>query len=96
MAVVRLLVASDLRLFGRDREGRFIGPGLRPMTPAGDSFHPNGLFVDGRIVGAWGRKAGRVNVILTDPLTPTQYDVLAAEVASLPVPDPTLTISSRP
>jgi hypothetical protein len=95
-AVVRLLVASDLRLFGRDRDGRFIGPGLRPMTPAGDSFHPNGLFVDGRIVGAWGRKSGRVDVIITEPLTPTQYDVLTAEVASLPVPDPTLTISSRP
>jgi hypothetical protein len=89
---VRLLVASDLRLFGRDRDARFIAPGLRPLTPAADSFHPNGLLADGRIVGAWGRKAGHVNVILTEPLTPPQYDALEAEVASLPVRDATLSL----
>lgn len=31
---VRLLVAPDLRLFGRDRAGRFIAPGLRALTEA--------------------------------------------------------------
>lgn len=54
---VRLLVASDLRLFGRDRDGRFIAPGLRRLTAAADTFHPNGLLVDGRITGAPHRAA---------------------------------------
>ncbi|GAA1574614.1 winged helix DNA-binding domain-containing protein [Kribbella hippodromi] len=82
---VRLLVASDLRLFGRDREGRFIAPGLRRLTSAADTFHPNGLMVDGRIVGAWGRKGGRVSVRLAEPITTTARDALQEEVAGMPV-----------
>ncbi|MEU8221739.1 crosslink repair DNA glycosylase YcaQ family protein [Kribbella sp. NPDC048915] len=89
---VRLLVASDLRLFGRDREGRFIAPGLRALTPVADTFHPNGVLVDGHIVGAWGRKGGRVDVILAERLSREQYDELEAEVASMPVVDPRLSI----
>lgn len=92
MRGVRLLVAPDLRLLGRHRDGRFIAPGLRWVTPAADSFHPNGVLVDGRIVGAWGRRGGQVNVILTERLTPDQYDLLAAEVATLPVPTPKLQV----
>ncbi|WP_166678062.1 DNA glycosylase AlkZ-like family protein [Kribbella kalugense] len=91
---VRLLVASDLRLFGRDRDARFIAPGLRALTPVADSFHPNGLMVDGRIVGAWGRKGGRVDVVLSDTLSTTQYDALEAEVACLPVRDASLSVRS--
>ncbi|MEU4288764.1 crosslink repair DNA glycosylase YcaQ family protein [Kribbella sp. NPDC026596] len=83
---VRLLVAPDLRLLGRDRDGRFIAPGLRALTSAADSFHPNGVLVDGRIVGAWGRKAGKVDVVLTEHLEPHQYDELAAEVSAFPIP----------
>jgi hypothetical protein len=93
---VRLLVACDLRLFGQDRDGRFIAPGLRRLTPAADSFHPNGVLADGRIAGAWGRKAGRVDVILAESLTPRQRDALAAEVSTLPVPDPTLCVEGLP
>ncbi|WP_328999307.1 winged helix DNA-binding domain-containing protein [Kribbella sp. NBC_00709] len=89
---VRLLVASDLRLFGRDRDGRFIGPGLRTLTPAADSFHPNGLLVDGRIAGAWGRKGGRVSVVLSETLNATQYSALEVEVGSMPVRDPQLSV----
>lgn len=89
---VRLLAAPDLRLFGRDRDGRFIAPGLRALTAAADSFHPNGLLVDGRIVGAWGRKGGRVDVVLSEELKRAQYDDLCAEVASLPVRDPQFSI----
>jgi hypothetical protein len=89
---VRLLVASDLRLFGRDRDARFIAPGLRPLTPAADSFHPNGLMVDGRILGAWGRRGGQVSVVLSESLSPTQYDALEADVASLPVRDARLSV----
>ena len=89
---VRLLAAPDLRLFGRDRGGRFVAPGLRPLTAAADSFHPNGLLIDGRIVGAWGRKGGRVDVMLSEELSRQQYDDLCAEVASLPVRDPRLSV----
>jgi hypothetical protein len=89
---IRLLPAPDLRLFGRDRDGRFIAPGLRPLTAVADSFHPNGLLVDGRIAGAWGRKGGHVDVVLSDELSRTQYDELCAEVASLPVRDARLSV----
>lgn len=89
---MRLLPAPDLRLFGRDRDGRFIAPGLRALTPAADTFHPNGLMVDGRIVGAWGRKGGRVDVVLSEELSREQYDDLCAEVASLPLSDPELSV----
>jgi hypothetical protein len=89
---VRLLVASDLRLFGRDHGGRFVGPGLRELTPAADSFHPNGLLVDGRIVGAWGRKGGRVSVVLSGKLDARQYGALEEEVATMPVRDPQLSV----
>jgi hypothetical protein len=89
---VRLLVASDLRLFGRDHDGRFVGPGLRELTPVADSFHPNGLLVDGRIAGAWGRKGGRVDVVLSSPLSAAQYGALEEEVASMPIRDPSLSV----
>ncbi|MEU4194013.1 crosslink repair DNA glycosylase YcaQ family protein [Kribbella sp. NPDC026611] len=88
----RFLVAPDLRLLGRDHGARFVGPGLRTVTDAADSFHPNGVLVDGRIVGAWGRKGGRVSVVLTEKLTRQQYDELAAEVAAMPVPEPQLVV----
>jgi len=89
---VRLLPAPDLRLFGRDHGGRFVGPGLRELTPAADSFHPNGLLVDGRIVGAWGRKGGRVDVVLSEKLDARQYGALEEEVATMPVRDPQLSL----
>jgi hypothetical protein len=89
---VRLLVASDLRLFGRDRDGRFIAPGLRVLTPAADTFHPNGLLVDGRIAGAWGRKRGRVSVVLSGELSREQYDAVRAEVACMPLAEPQLSV----
>jgi hypothetical protein len=92
---VRLIVEPDLRLLGRDRDGRFIAPGKRILTPAADTFRPDGVLVDGRIVGAWGRKGGKVDVVLTDPLTPVQDDALAAEVAAIPIPGARLAVSSR-
>jgi len=89
----RLLVEPDLRLLGRDRDGRFVAPGKRPLSPAADSFHPNGVLVDGRIVGAWGRWGGRVDVVLTERLTPREYDGIAAEVAAFPIPGAHLSAS---
>ena len=87
-----MLPAPDLRLFGRDHGGRFVGPGLRELTPAADSFHPNGLLVDGRIVGAWGRKGGRVDVVMSQKLDARQYGALEEEVATMPVRDPQLSV----
>jgi hypothetical protein len=48
--------------------------------------------VDGRILGAWGRKGGQVSVVLSESLSPTQYDALEADVASLPVRDARLSV----
>lgn len=83
---VRLLVGPDLRLLGQDRTGHFVGPGMRELSPAADAFHPNGVLVDGRIVGAWGRKRGWVDAVLTEPLASTAAHALEAEIASLPIP----------
>jgi hypothetical protein len=91
----RLLVEPDLRLLGRDREGLFIAPGKRALTPATDSFHPNGILVDGSIVGAWGRKGSRIDIKLSEHLTARQYDAVAAEVSTFPIPGAHLS-SSRP
>ena len=86
-AAAYVLPRKDFGIFtlGRDRDGRFIAPGKRILTPAADTFHPNGVLVDGRIAGAWGRKGGKVDVILTEQLTPPQYDALATEAASFPI-----------
>ncbi|HZX05824.1 DNA glycosylase AlkZ-like family protein [Kribbella sp.] len=89
---VRLLVASDLRLLGRDREARFIAPGLRKLTPAADTFHPNALLINGQPTAAWGRKGARVDVVLSQQLTQDQYDALHAEVAALPLRNPQLSV----
>lgn len=86
MRGVRLLVASDLRLFGQDRTGLFVGPGMAEHSAAQDSFHPNGLLVDGRVVGAWGRRGGRVEVRLAGPLPDPVRDAVTTEALSLPIP----------
>jgi hypothetical protein len=83
----RFLVEPDLRLLGRDRGGLFIAPGRRTLTPASDTFHPNGILVDGRIVGAWGRKGSRVGIRLSEHLMPAQHNDLAAEVSTFPLPN---------
>ncbi|MER7247771.1 crosslink repair DNA glycosylase YcaQ family protein [Kribbella sp. NPDC000426] len=46
----------------------------------------------GRVVGAWGRKGGRVDVVLSEPLSGPQYEALEAEVASMPVRDPQVSV----
>ncbi len=90
---VRLLVASDLRLFGQDRTRLFVGPGLSEHSPLQDWFHPHGLAVDGCIVGAWGRRGGQVNIKAAGPLTPSVRRAIHAEAASLPIPNRKITVS---
>lgn len=82
---VRLLVEPDLRLLGQDRTGRFVGPGLNRHTPAQDWFHPNGVLADGHIVGAWGRRGGRVTVKVADRLPARTRQAIEAEALSFPV-----------
>lgn len=84
---VRLLVAPDLRLFGQDKAGRFIAPGLRRLSPAADPHHPNAVLVDGRIAGVWGRRGSSVDLVLTEPSSAARRTALEQEVASLPIPD---------
>jgi hypothetical protein len=93
MRGVRFLVASDLRIFGQDRTGLFVGPGLRRHTPLYDTFHPNGLLVDGSIVGSWGRRAGRVSVKAFGPLPSALRRAICAEAESMPIPGAAVTVS---
>jgi hypothetical protein len=93
MRGVRLLVASDLRIFGQDRTRLFVGPGLRRHTPLQDTFHPNALVVDGSIAGAWGRRAGRVSVKTSGPLPAAIRRAIRDEAESMPIPGVAVTMS---
>jgi hypothetical protein len=88
----RFLVASDLRLFGQDRHGLFVGPGQKRRTHLHDWFHPHGLMLDGRIAGTWGRRAGRVDVKVVGPLSTDSRSAVEAEALSIPIPDATMSI----
>lgn len=93
MEGVRLLVASDLRLFGQDRARLFVGPGKNDHSPLQDWFHPNGLVVDGRIVGAWGRRGGRVDAHSAGPLAESVRRAIEEEAAAMPIPNADVTAS---
>ena len=93
MRGVRLLVASDLRLLGQDRTRLFAGPGKNDHSPLQDSFHPNGLAVNGRIAGAWGRRGGTVNIKAAGPLAPSTRRAIHAEAATMPIPNKDVTVS---
>jgi Winged helix DNA-binding domain len=93
MRGVRFLVASDLRILGQDHTRLFVGPGLRQHTPLHDTFHPGGLLVDGTIAGAWGRRAGRVNVRVFGPLPAAIRRAICDEAESMPIPGATVTVS---
>jgi hypothetical protein len=88
----RFLVASDLRLFGQDRHGLFIGPGQKPRIHLHDWFHPHGLMLDGRIAGTWGRRAGRVDVRVVGSLSAATRAAVEAEALSIPIPGKTMSI----
>ena len=90
---VRLLVASDLRLLGQDRAQLFVGPGKNDHSPLQDWFHPNGLVVNGRIAGAWGRRGGKVNIKAAGWLPRSTRAAIHAEAASMPIPGKAVTVS---
>jgi hypothetical protein len=89
---VRLLVAPDLRVFGQDKYGLFVGPGVKRRPPRYDTFHPNGVVVDGELVGAWGRRGGRVDVVLGRPLSAEARAAVTAEALSMPIPGAALSV----
>jgi hypothetical protein len=91
MRGVRFLVDSDLRLLGRDRTQLFVGPGLRRHSALHDTFHPNGLLVDGAIAGAWGRRGGRVSIRAVGPLPESLRRAICDEAESMPIPGATVT-----
>lgn len=93
MRGVRFLVVPDLRILGQDRTGLFVGPGKNDHSPLQDSFHPNGLLVDGRIRGAWGRRGGRVTIRAAGPLSTAIRRVVHEEAESMPVPDAEITVA---
>jgi hypothetical protein len=93
MRGVRFLVPSDLRIFGQDRTRLFVGPGLHQHTPLHDTFHPGGLVIDGRVAGAWGRRAGRVSVRTSGGLPAAVRRAVAGEAESMPIPGATVTVS---
>jgi Winged helix DNA-binding domain len=93
MRGVRFLAASDLRLFGQDRTRLFVGPGPPSHTALHDTFHPNGLVIDGSIAGAWGRRAGRVTIKAFGPLPAATRRAIRDEAESMPVPGATVTMS---
>jgi hypothetical protein len=93
MRGVRFLVDSDLRLLGRDRTQLFVGPGLRRDSALHDTFHPNGLLVDGTIAGAWGRRGGRVSIRAVGPLPESLRRAIRDEAESMPIPGATVTVA---
>jgi hypothetical protein len=90
---IRFLVTSDLRIFGQDRTRLFVGPGVRQHTALLDTFHPNGLVIDGSVVGAWGRRAGRVNVKALGPFPAAIRRAVRDEAESMPIPGAAVTMS---
>jgi hypothetical protein len=93
MRGVRFLVASDLRIFGQDRTRLFVGPGLHSHSPLQDTFHPNGLVVDGAIAGAWGRRAGRVSLKTAGSLPTATLRAIRDEAESMPIPGAQVTMA---
>jgi hypothetical protein len=90
---VRFLVATELRIFGQDRTRLFVGPGLRQHTPLANTFHPNGLVIDGVVAGAWGRRAGRVSVKIFGPLPAATRRAISDEAEGMPIPGATVTVA---
>lgn len=90
---VRLLPAEERKLFGVDRTGLFIGPKrLVADPPPFDTYHPHAVLADGRIVGAWGRRGGGVDIRLaerTDPAT------IEAEALAFPIPGAAMTVEIK-
>jgi hypothetical protein len=90
---VRLLPAEERRLFGRDRTGLFVAPEWRGSAhPYSDTFHPHVVVVDGKVIGAWGRRGGRVVVKVGEGLPQRVRAALEGEALAFPIPGATMRV----
>ncbi len=89
---VRLLPAEDLRLFGYDRTGLFVGPGLNRRSALHDYYYPHGLVVGGAVVGVWSRREGRVHVKVEQRLPARTRAAVEAEALAFPIPGTTMSV----
>lgn len=89
----RFLPAPDLRLLGQDRHGLFAGPGGSKHLNLYDTFHPNGLLLDGNLVGMWGRRGGHVDLKYAGRLSPAARRAIEPEALSMPIPGATQSLS---
>ena len=78
------MIARDPSDPGRDRIKR--GVGLHPLA---DWNHPGCLLADGRLIGAWGRRGGRVEVRVAAGLPAAARAAIEAEALALPIPGAT-------
>jgi hypothetical protein len=88
VASARLLPSGDayLLLHGADRE-LLVPDAERRGALWTLRVWPGGLLVDGEIVGTWRRADAVMTVQPWRPLSPGERDAVAAEAASLPLPD---------
>jgi hypothetical protein len=63
-----------------------VGPGQWHRPPATDTFHPHGLVHDGQVIGAWGRRGGRLHVRVPEPLAGEVLAAAEEEAAAMPIP----------
>jgi hypothetical protein len=87
-ASARLLPSGDtyFLLQGRDRELLVPNAAFRRALWTSRVW-PGAVLVDGEIVGTWRRSLGTVTIQAWRRLTRTARDAVAAEAASLPLPD---------
>ena len=87
-ASARLLPSGDtyFLLQGRDRELLVPNASFRRALWTSRVW-PGAVLVDGEIVGTWRRSLGAVTIQAWRRLTRTTRDAVAAEAASLPLPD---------
>lgn len=83
---LRLLPVADSRLFGQDKTLTFVGPGQRQRPPCRDDYHPHAVMLDGKIIGAWGRKGAKLAVRVPSKPDERTRELIAAEAASMPIP----------
>jgi len=89
---VRLLPEEELRLFGADRHGLFVGPMRKVDWATADTHHPHPLVVDGELAGVWGRKGGKVTVKPRGQLPDDVRALIEAEALAMPIPNARMSV----
>ena len=82
----RAICGSSVRI----GTGCWSDPGSARLTDLHDTFHPGGVMWDGRIVGAWGRRRGHVDLRVSRSTGAAAIARIEAEALSLPIPGVTM------